>query len=775
MKVRRFGIYAIILWLLCAVTLSAQDLPLLPQHPAVKCSVFPNGLSCYVAQNNSCKGLADFALLKKTYDGKDLVCTLNGVIMSEQEKVDSALLSMVRIVEKEAAPADHALVVCGDVDMDSILTKLRYMSFMIDASASSTMPEYEWEGESALKVTVAADTLKGLSTVHVQWQSPRTPQEYLPTIQTAVYKKAVWEFGHVAELWIRRELCKLNIPYAEVSYLHNDGIRDFSHEHFLFDVTVSSENVQKAQDVVTSVLSMLDRGEVLASDVVVAENDYLRSLEKSARQPVVDNDVYMSMCRDAFLYNNALSTDKERLAFLRSKALSDASRKQIFSSIVSALIPSSDSTAAQMSLSSGVMLSDTLGLPGQNAKVNLRSSRNDSFSGGTLWTFANGFKVLYKKMPTERKLYYSMSLGGGYANIDDLKRGEGAYQSDYMDCCWIAGMKGSDFKSLLNLAGMTLDTKVNLFNTVLFGQVEDRNADLLMKALLAIANERRLDKSYADYYVRCEKLRHTFAGTDVKEAVDELLCPGYEYSPFKTMEGASESAFSKADELFSMLTSKMNDGMLVIVGDMNEVELRKLLQLYVGGFKVKTFVSRRPAMQYHPVSGWTSHSAEGDGAAVVVITAPLAMTSQNHFATEMAAMVLKRRLEVAFEPLGVSVGLSYARGLYPDERFSVMITISGDGHSQEDVAKLKVILAECCEGVTEQELNACKEYVKNVYALQHQSPWYWLRVIPLRHLEGKDFTTGFQSKVDAVTVDALQTVFKALDNGAGIEYITTKK
>jgi hypothetical protein len=310
----------------------------------------------------------------------------------------------------------------------------------------------------------------------------------------------------------------------------------------------------------------------------------------------------------------------------------------------------------------------------------------------------------------------------------------------------------------------------------LSGQVEDRNVDLLMKALLAAANERRLDRSYAEYYVRCERLRHTLmADTDVREAVDELLCPGYEYSPFKTMNGASESAFSKADELFSMLTSKMNDGMLVIVGDMNEVELRKLLQLYVGGFKVKTFVSRRPAMQYHPVSGWTSHSAEGDGAAVVVITAPLAMTSQNHFATEMAAMVLKRRLEVAFEPLGVPVGLSYARGIYPDERFSVMITLPGEGGTQDAVAILKDILAECCDCVTEQELNASKEYVKNVYALRHQSPWYWLDVIPLRHLEGKDFTTGCHSKVDAVTTESLQTVFRALENGAGIEYITTRK
>jgi hypothetical protein len=45
----------------------------------------------------------------------------------------------------------------------------------------------------------------------------------------------------------------------------------------------------------------------------------------------------------------------------------------------------------------------------------------------------------------------------------------------------------------------------------------------------------------------------------------------------------------------------------------------------------------------------------------------------------------------------------------------------------------------------------------------------------LRHLEGKDFTTGASAKIDAVTAQILHRVFAAMGEGAGIEYIITKK
>jgi hypothetical protein len=56
-----------------------------------------------------------------------------------------------------------------------------------------------------------------------------------------------------------------------------------------------------------------------------------------------------------------------------------------------------------------------------------------------------------------------------------------------------------------------------------------------------------------------------------------------------------------------------------------------------------------------------------------------------------------------------------------------------------------------------------------------EQPQYWLKVIPLRHLEGKDFTTGYAAKIDSVTPDGIKAVFQALEKGAGAEVITRNK
>ena len=750
----------------------AQNLQKLPQDPAIKSSVFPNGLSCYIVENKSSKGMADISLIRRDYSGEDLICTHKNIPLSSETAVDSVLLGVMRQVERDRIPADCAVVVCGDVDAGTVMTKLKYMSLMVDSSVASSAPEYTWDGNGKIAVSTETDTVTGLSTVRLAWQVPRLSAEIMNSTQAAIYNKIVWEMGHVACLWIKRELQQQSIPFADVSCRHENSVQGLCHERVTIDIVVLQPDAAAAQKTAELVLWALDNGRVCQNDVLLAEKEYLLALEKSAHRPVVANEEYAEVCKNAFLYNAPLSSDKERLDFFCSKSISDVSRKNFFSKIAAALIDIDVCQDSSFHAPTGVMLSDTLGFPGAAVKTKVKSSRKDMFSGGHVWTFANGVKVIYHKMKsTDHKLYYSLSLNGGYGNIEKLERGEGAYMSDYLQCCWVAGMKYSDFKAVLNLSGMTLDTKVKMYKTIFSGQVEDRNVSLLMKSLLAVFNESRTDASQVDYYSRCENLRRLQVGdSDVKASVDSLLSPGYRYSSFKTSEGVRQETFAKAETLFSFLTTKVNDGVLVLVGDMDESDLKKQLQNYVGAFRLRNVASRRPSIQYRPVSGWSSYDVEGgEDLTAVVISAPLVMTSINHFAAEITAMLFERRVKEEFLPKGIDVRMAYSRNIYPDERFSIMIELLGTS-SQEDLIRLKDILSECQNSITEEDLCAYREYVKNSYALQTQTADYWLRVIPLRHLEGKDFTTGYDAKIDAVSLPVLQRIFSALNNGAGLEY-----
>lgn len=776
MKLRLSKIISIAAGVFFTTIMPAQELSLLPQDPAVKCGVLPNGLSCYVTANASSEGIADFALVRRDYTGNETVLSLEDVLTSAEQSVDSTLLIIMRRVEADAVPADQAVVVSGDVDAASVIMKLKYMSLMIASSAPSPLPDYKWEGDGKLNVSSVRDTLKGLSTVRCEWNAARAPWGYMNTVQSAIYEKAVWEMGKVAQMWIRRNLRELGVPVADVMFRYSGNVRGVVDEKLAVEVTVALRDEMVAENQMLAVLSALDQGNVADSDLLLAENEYMLSLERLSGRPVIDNGEYVRMCTDAFLYNRPLSGARERLGYFVSKDVPARSRKKIFTGIVSALLDVASLTDTVAQVSSGIMLSDTLALPGMGVKQKVKSSRKDPFSGGVVWTFANGFKVIYKKMPTGRTLYYSLSLNGGYANVDDLCRGEGAYMSDFIDNSWICGMRGREFKDLLQLSGMTMKSRVNLHNTVISGQVKDRNAGLMMKGILAVAGGCKVDTASVKYYVESERLSQlVHKGKDVRAALDSLMCPGYRYTSFKTEEGLQESTFDKAEILFESLVFKMNDGILVIVGDMSESELKKLLQMYVGGFKVKSVASRRPSLQYRPMSSWMEYSVEGyRNAAVVAVSGMVPMTASNHFAAEIAAMMMERKVKERFADRNIAVRLSYARNIYPDERFSIFVMMEGDC-SQEDAAEIRKVLGECSRDLDERIIQVYKNYVKNAYALQMQNPEYWMRVIPLRHMEGKDFTTGYAAKIDAVTTAQVKDIFKTLEDGAGVEYIIKEK
>ena len=114
------------------VPLSAPNLPLMPEDPAVHHVVLPDGLNCYVAENPYVKGFADYALVCRE-SGKTLL-SLRDVPVASESVIDSTLILIMNEVEALAAPAGLAVIACGDLKADDMLRKLRYMSYMIPAS-----------------------------------------------------------------------------------------------------------------------------------------------------------------------------------------------------------------------------------------------------------------------------------------------------------------------------------------------------------------------------------------------------------------------------------------------------------------------------------------------------------------------------------------------------------------------------------------------------------------------------------------------------------------
>lgn len=866
MKKRFIQIYAVAAGLLLPLVAPAKGIPALPSDPAVSFGVLPNGMSYYVASNKSMKGFADFLLVQKTGTGTvpaaevcrvkasasfgplphfmssspasflarhgckpsggsfvtltedATVYRFSDVMLSSGQAVTDSLLLMIadiadrprvsgdEFLRKWYPPSDQAVIICGDIDPASVTEKLRMISYMCTAGESQPRPEYVWEDRPEPEFVSCTGSCGELSEISLTWRSPRTPAEYMNTVQPSIYGIAVEELARISRDRITSALEDRDIPFANLLCRRFGGLDGPADEHFSVSVSVERGNARAALEVLSSELSVLDAGRVSAGEFRDAQTACLRTLADLAAVPVKSNSEYADRCKAAFLYNGSLASAKEKLAFHRSRNVPDTTMLRLFSGISSALLDGSKNLTVYAGCAGdfdvrsvfdsvwtashgrsyivrqSYSAADTLAFPEPGPKVKMKSVKKDHLSGGEIWTFSNGFRVIYKKMPTGGKMYYSLALSGGYGSINGLGRGEGAFMSDYPDLCYISGLKGRDFKKLLASMDVTMNTEVNLSNTIVSGMAPRNKMQLLLRSLLAFSNERRPDSTAFSYYLRCEKLRLGQAKggrADILTVIDSLICPDYNYSGYKSLPNLNPGIAAKAEELFSSLSSRMNDGVLVLVGDMEETALKKLVTLYAGGFRTKDVAFRRPAVLYQPLSGWLTYNVEGDRSlAVVAMSARLPMTAENYMAAPVAAMAIDQALTEAFAGTGVSADVSYTCKIYPEERFSVMVTVApAPGNSiLEIIGTVRSVLSELSgKDMPSGLLAAYKDYVMNYFATEMTGPLYWRNAIVLRYLEGKDFTAGYDAKIKAADAGKIRKIISSLNDGTKVEYIVKPK
>ena len=878
MKTRYKQLFACVAALLSAISVPAQDLPLLPGDPAVKQGVLPNGMTYYLSNNPSTKGKADFALVQKTgrlttgdsadsYPAELARNTLDyvprlggrspqdfmtdhgaaagrngfvevtddatifrfpGIRLSDgKDMIDSTLLVVMDMTERVTwteddyfkkwyVPSDQAIIVSGDIDVNSVAEKLRMLSYMTPKGESSERKEHVWSSHDKPEIIAGEASADGLSCVSLAWRSARPPRSLMNTVQPVTFEMTMHSLGEIACMRLRKLLKDRNIPVADVAYEYIDASATPYDEELAVKAVVGADDSQAALLAIAEVMASLDGAGVSASEYRTARSRFVDNLRDLSSDPLKSNEECVDRCISAFMYNSSSGSHKEKLKYHESRNLPDTTATRLFNDIIAALLdgskdlvvrcpemPEGQSFLSQMdsvwtaNAASGLVrsaapnLRDTVSFPGIGPKVKIKSAKKDHLSGGTVWTFSNGFKVVYRNMPSQDRVYYTLALNGGYGSIPDLSSGEGAFLADYLDLCFIAGLKAADFKSILASEGITMNATVNLSNTLISGYAPENNISLLMRSLLALASDRRPDDSAFAYYSKCNELslKHQ-AGSDMARmtAIDSIMCPGYIYSSYKAPGKLTPAFAAKAEKFYSGQFTKMNDGVLVIVGDINEDVLKKTLLQYAGAFTVKDAAFRRPMVKYQPVSGWSTYTVDGAANSVdVVMSARMPITAANYASAAVAALILEQRLAEKLSAAGLNVKTSYNCRIYPEERMNLIVSVveaplSGFAAGTEDLGSMDAlsVLRSALSGMSRMEINegrlsACKAYLKNAVSAEMKSPLYWTNAMTLRHLDGKDLTTGYASRIDAVKASDVQAVLELLESGSKVEYVIKGK
>ena len=321
-----------------------------------------------------------------------------------------------------------------------------------------------------------------------------------------------------------------------------------------------------------------------------------------------------------------------------------------------------------------------------------------------------------------------------------------------------------------------MDCRAGYSDCFLEGFAPAKKLTLLLRSLLAISSGRKISTDAFDYWYKCEKLRLE-DGQISKEgryaAMDKTLTPGFMYSPCKLPENMSLTMLERADSFFGGRFAKINDGALILVGDMDEEEVLKILSAYITEFSVDSAVTPRTSTVYRLSSGESTFRGTAESGLVdVVFTCPLQIAAENRAAAFVAAEVLKAELSRRFSSRGIWVDVEPYFTMAPKERLDLRV-VAGDSSLKDEIISCVRDLSAAV--MAPEDFNPSKDFATSRYTAVTSYPPYWMSTICSRLADGKDFNTKFADKFAGVTPEKVRSIMELLYNNGKAEYIVTEQ
>ena len=827
-----------------SIMMPAQNLPSLKKDAAITTGKLQNGISYYLVTDSAMKGVADFALVRKgssdtlaarkelsslphfnktipyrflsrkgigcrpegyiSYEGDATVFRFDNVPVFDQEASDTTILMLFDLIA--AQPKEHAIIIAGDITPAKVIEKFDVFSLMVPSRTTSySKPGYVWKPSEETAYSFAQSSRPGVS---VTFRSPRTPDAEMNTIQPFISELFARELKEIVKGRLGESLVSRNIPASGMEVCHKGSTDGPGDEVFRVTLETPEDQVIPATMALSSTLSDLGSKGVGAEEYRTARASVLSLLSKPQ-----DNDGLVRQCIASYLYGADLSSRQEKARFFSSRNMSEEAERALFNNYASALLGDGNSASVEWKGREAdyddweyemvfkttwdgvemldkpasqwtVSTADTTGLWEEKNKSKLKSVTTEPVSGGEMWTFANGMKVIYKQMKTGGSFSYSMMIKGGYSNVRDLPRGEGAFFLDMLSLYDVGGLSGSEFQKVLKANGVRMENKVSVADMRISGSAPSSRYALVFKALLSVANDRKLNRKAFEEY-----RRSTLASLQ-PAYLDSLMYPEYVYSDVKTPSGLTDRTQADADAYFSKQFLRCNDGVIVLVGELPAENVQKYLSNIIGGFRVSKTNAVRVPVSYKFRKGSNAYSATGEPVSVsIALAAAEPFTTENYMAFKIAGQSLLRRLEGTMAEQGFSVEMSDSFRLFPQESMELIFNCTpvpdcglpsgvagGDGHPKRAmVAARKVIDDVLANPIPADELNACKALLSNVYSLNLSDPDHYVDAVLMRYSGGKDVLTDYSKRIGSVTADNVKHIFGVLAEGMKIEYVVKQQ
>lgn len=750
----------------------------------------------------------------------------------QQEVCDSSLLAIMDLAALRRSR--EAIIISGDVNSAQIIERLRLLS-MIAPKLDPHSPDssYKWTPSDGSDIAIRLNQSRNTAAISVIFRGERLRSELMNTPQALVTKNYSDILGRLICERADSALKARNIPFASLCHHYHDSSLSPSDEYFVIEAVSYAQFTQSIAAVLSSCLGEIDRKGFSRSEFERARRgvDEQHKLLSSART----NSDYTESCLAAFLYGSELASSATKAA-LFSKRLPIDTELPIFNSFAAAIIDSTrnltlridspslqvdtaalqaqftqnwnhslaDSTASPISqFSPEALISAESERKAQltslrsalaDSRVKLTSEGSEPISGGKLWTFSNGMRVIFKHIDNSDGFQFALMLNGGLPALNGIKSGEAAFASDMLGLSRIGGMKAADFFDVLEQEGIYMSSAFTMQDFRITGHADKQRLPMLLRAFSIIANDREVDESQFAQFKQQQLALYdarSLYPIDPKPQIDSILRPNYLYQVHKNPYLLGEVLPYKVDKYLSSAFAQTNSGIIVLIGDLDEDNLKRYLPRVMGNFKTQKPGTHRYKINSRFVSSSISKKIEAREALMeyrekgvyMSLSAPVVYNITNRYAFELALEYMRDELAQKLSSAGAYLELSAEMEAFPSERMSVYIKCrpcfeSGLPSSVEavDPSELARILKSAIAGLPQTELSdartvAYKNKLQGYLAEQQADTRTLMQALLTRYSSGKDVYSGAKDALAKLNGAKISEMLAALSAAVSIEYI----
>ncbi|MBO4426957.1 MAG: hypothetical protein J5771_00530 [Bacteroidales bacterium] len=737
----------------------------------------------------------------------------------DSHALDSTLLLIFDIASTYSS--EQAIIVSGEYNLAVMKDRLYVLSLNIPKVQPVRQPYgYEWTPSDEPVLEQSANGCRNAATLTVDYSAPRTPKNKMNTPQVLVTDIFAQEMGYLLCKRVQRGFLMDGIPLGDVRYEFFDSSMSDSDEHHRLSIVTDVAKLREATGKLAAILADIDTHGAAADEFKDAKDRIMTEAGVQARRIDVSNREYVRRCIASYLLGSNLASYSSVGDFLIGRKIAPERELALFNSFASAVLDPRKALTIRLETPSGdvpgvleafdsswraaaakpredvsyhVHYADTLTLlRPRGHKVKIKSTTKEPVTGGSVWTFSNGMKVIFKKAGSKGEFHYALMLKGGCADVPGLAYGESAFVEDMLRLYNIGGMNYLDFRNMLEANGIIFDSKVSLADMRISGRAPVDKIHLLFKALVSLMRDRSINPSAMPYYRSGESLRQECGKLEpaaLRAVMDSIMCPTYQYPETKNVAYLRDDLPQRVEQYVTRQFSKANDGVLVIIGQFEEESIQKILTRYLGAFITSGSYAVRPKVKYLPGSGTSTYfvDAPGGNEALREVNVSLATlrpyTMDSYIAFRAAVAAIRKEVVAHMADIGMEAEVKPSMLLFPENRMGVYIRCKAcnpdglpEGVAPADpysgLAAVRNALASVSSrSINSTDLAGYKQMVSDEIASENKIPANMVQSVLLRNSEGKDFVSNYQEHVSFVTAADVMDIIKALCTGSRVEYV----